>query len=45
VRHDGLSDLSLELTDGFLGGQAAFTATLRTGMRQTLEAVKAAAES
>ena len=42
---DGISELSLELTDGFLGGQEAFTATLRAGMRQTLEAIRAAAEA
>lgn len=41
---DGLSDLSLEWTDAFLGGQAAFTDLIRTGMRQTLERIKAAAE-
>ena len=41
---DGISDLSLELTDGFLGGQESFTATMRAGMRETLERIKAAAE-
>lgn len=41
---DGLSELSIELTDGFMGGQAAFTAATRAGMRQTLEGIKAAAE-
>jgi uncharacterized protein YndB with AHSA1/START domain len=41
---DGISDLSLELTDGFLGGQEAFTRTLRDGMRQTLERIRDAAE-
>jgi uncharacterized protein YndB with AHSA1/START domain len=41
---DGISELSLELTDGYLGGQEVFTATMRAGMRQTLEAIKAAAE-
>lgn len=40
---DGISDLSLELTDGFLGGQEAFTETLRAGMRQTLERIRDAA--
>lgn len=40
----GLSDLSKELTDGFMGGQAAFTASQLAGMRQTLEAIKASAE-
>jgi uncharacterized protein YndB with AHSA1/START domain len=42
---DGISDLSLELTDGYLGGQAEFTKTQRAGMRQTLEGIKAAAEA
>jgi uncharacterized protein YndB with AHSA1/START domain len=42
---EGISDLSLEWTDAFLGGQAAFTETLRAGMRQTLERIKAAAEA
>lgn len=41
---DGLSDLSRELTEGFLGGQEAFTANLRSGMRETLAAIKATAE-
>ena len=40
---EGISDLSLELTDGFLGGQEAFTETLRAGMRQTLERIRDAA--
>ncbi|UUZ60198.1 SRPBCC family protein [Nocardioides sp. B-3] len=42
---DGLSDLSKELTDGFMGGQAAFTESQLAGMRETLEAIKAAAEA
>lgn len=42
---DGVSDLSLEWTDTFLGGQTAFTNTLRAGMRQTLDQIKAAAEA
>lgn len=42
---EGLSDLSLELTEGFMGGQQSFTAALRDGMRQTLERIKAAAEA
>lgn len=42
---DGISDLSLELTDGFLGGTPVFTEILRDGMAQTLGAIKAAAES
>jgi uncharacterized protein YndB with AHSA1/START domain len=42
---DGLSDLSMEWTDTYLGGQAAFTDLMRASMRQTLERLKAAAES
>lgn len=42
---EGISDLSLEFTDGYLGGQAEFTKTQRAGMRQTLEGIKAAAEA
>jgi uncharacterized protein YndB with AHSA1/START domain len=42
---DGVSDLSLELTNGFMGGVEAFTASVRAGMRQTLERIKAAAEA
>lgn len=42
---DGLSDLSKELTDGFMGGQDAFTESQLAGMRETLEAIKAAAEA
>ncbi len=42
---DGLSDLSQEWTEAFLGGQGPFTATMRAGMRQTLERIKAAAEA
>ena len=42
---DGISDVSLELTDGYMGGQAEFTKTQRAGIRQTLEGIKAAAES
>ena len=41
---DGISELSLELTDGFMGGQEAFTQTLRDGMLQTLLRLKAATE-
>ena len=41
---DGISDLSLELTNGFMGGVEAFTASMRAGMRQTLERIKAEAE-
>lgn len=42
---DGLSELSRELTDGFMGGQDAFTESQLAGMRETLEAIKAAAEA
>lgn len=41
---EGLSQLSIELTDGFMGGQQVFTETLLDGMRTTLAAVRAAAE-
>jgi uncharacterized protein YndB with AHSA1/START domain len=41
---DGISGLSQRLTKVALGGQATFVAELRTGMRQTLERVKAEAE-
>lgn len=42
---DGISELSQELTDGFFGGQEPFRATLKAGMQQTLERLKAAAEA
>jgi uncharacterized protein YndB with AHSA1/START domain len=42
---DGISQASLDLTDTYLGGHEKFTATLRAGMRQTLQRIKAAAES
>lgn len=41
---DGISQLSIDLTDGFMGGQEEFTAGLRAGIRQTLDAIRAAAE-
>jgi uncharacterized protein YndB with AHSA1/START domain len=41
---DGISDLSLELTNGFMGGVEVFTASMRAGMRLTLERIKAEAE-
>ena len=41
----GISDLSVKLTDRVLGGQQAFTAELRDGMRQTLARIKADAEA
>jgi uncharacterized protein YndB with AHSA1/START domain len=42
---DGISDLSRDLTEGFMGGTDQFTDALRAGMRQTLERIKASAES
>ena len=42
---DGISDFSLELTDTYMGGQEAFTQTMRDGMRQTLAGIKAAVEA
>jgi uncharacterized protein YndB with AHSA1/START domain len=42
---DGISDISLRLTDVALGGQETFTGELRDGMRQTLERMKADAEA
>ena len=41
---DGISQLSLELTESHLGGQQAFTELLEAGMEQTLTAIKACAE-
>lgn len=42
---NGLSELSISLTDRFLGGQGPFQAELQAGMRQTLAHVKALAEA
>jgi uncharacterized protein YndB with AHSA1/START domain len=42
---DGISQLSIDLTDGFMGGQEEFTAALRAGMRQTLESIRSAAKA
>jgi len=42
---DGISPLSLGFTDDHLGGYDAFTASQLAGMRETLEAIRAAAES
>lgn len=42
---DGISQLSLDLTESHLGGQQAFTELLEAGMAQTLTAIKACAES
>lgn len=41
---DGVSDLSHELTEGFLGGHASFAQTLRSAMSETLEATRSAVE-
>jgi uncharacterized protein YndB with AHSA1/START domain len=41
---DGISQLSLDLTEGFMGGEESFTATMRDGMRETLEQIRATAE-
>ena len=42
---DGLSELALDLTDAFMGGQRVFTRTLRAGMQETLRRIREAAES
>jgi uncharacterized protein YndB with AHSA1/START domain len=42
---EGVSDLSLELTNGFMGGVEAFTKSMCAGMRLTLERIKAEAEA
>ncbi|MDP3893973.1 SRPBCC family protein [Nocardioides sp.] len=42
---DGLSTISIRLTDLVFGGQTSFAAELREGMRQTLTRIKAEAES
>jgi len=42
---EGVSGLSHELTEGFMGGTEKFAATLREGMTETLAKLKAAAES
>jgi uncharacterized protein YndB with AHSA1/START domain len=41
---EGISELSRELTDGFMGGQDAYSETLLAGMRETLDRIRAAAE-
>lgn len=41
---DGVSDLSLELTNGFMGGVEVFTESMRAGMRETLTKIKDQAE-
>jgi uncharacterized protein YndB with AHSA1/START domain len=42
---NGISDYSLDLTEKYMGGQAAFTETMRAGMRETLEGIRAAAQT
>lgn len=42
---EGISQLSIDLVEAFMGGQEEFTAALRAGMRETLERIRAAAES
>lgn len=41
---DGISDLSQQLTDGFMGGIERFSETMRSGMAETLTRIKLAAE-
>jgi uncharacterized protein YndB with AHSA1/START domain len=41
---EGISELSLELTNGFMGGVEQFTDDMRAGMRETLTKVKEHAE-
>lgn len=42
---DGISEISLELTNAFMGGVAKYQDGLRVSMRATLERIKAAAET
>lgn len=42
---EGLTDISKSTVDKYLGGNESFTVALREGIRQTLDAIKAAAES
>ncbi|WGL52536.1 SRPBCC family protein [Nocardioides sp. BP30] len=42
---DGIAPISTALVNAVLGGQRHFTDCLRTGMAQTLQRIKAAAES
>ncbi len=44
VAPDGISDLSRDLTEGYMGGTEKFTEIMRTGMRETLDRIKATAE-
>lgn len=41
---EGLSQLSREFTDAYLGGQQQFASTMREGMAETLASIKATAE-
>lgn len=41
---DGSPAATAQVIDAYLGGQDVFTASMRDGMRQTLQAIKAAAE-
>lgn len=41
---EGISELSRQLTDAYLGGMEALTTNLRAGMRETLTRIRAAAE-
>lgn len=42
---DGVSEISLELTNAFMGGVAKYQEGLRVSMRATLERIKAEAEA
>ncbi|WP_223163653.1 SRPBCC family protein [Nocardioides humilatus] len=42
---DGISDLSYELSEGFMGGVDSYTEIQRAGMRETLEAIRGTVES
>ncbi|GAB2675616.1 SRPBCC family protein [Thalassiella azotivora] len=42
---EGVSELSQQLTDRYMGGQEAFTERLRAGVEQTLQRIKAEAEA
>lgn len=41
---DGSPDGTVHVIDAYMGGQDVFTESMRAGMRQTLQAIKAAAE-
>ncbi|CAM5740627.1 SRPBCC family protein [Mycolicibacterium aubagnense] len=41
---DGSPDGTVKVIDAYLGGQAAFTESMRDGMRHTLQAIKTTAE-